>query len=122
MPAAASSSPRRLPLFSPPRPLDASPVRDPNSIPLAPSTPAPQRARLDNLEQQIEKLIAQRHQMERKHRGELAAVKRDLADAVGEKEDWKVKAHEGSGKAGALERCKREGEEMRQDVSQVESI
>lgn len=95
----------------PPLPLPASPDTLSHAIPLAPSTPAPHRARLTSLESQIAQLIAQRQSAERRHRAEVAELKGVLAEARG-------KAEEGEGEVG---RCRREGEHMRNEVRPMPS-
>jgi regulator of protease activity HflC (stomatin/prohibitin superfamily) len=90
----------------PPQPIPASPSPNEHAIPLAPSTPAPHRARLTSLEGQIAQLIAQRQSAERRHRAEVAELKGLLAEARG-------RAEEGEGEVG---RCRREGEHMRQEL------
>lgn len=90
----------------PPQPLPASPTPLAGAIPVAPSTPAPHRARLQSLEQQIAQLIAQRQSAERRHRAEVAELKGVVADLKG-------RAEEGQGEVG---RCRREGEYVRNEV------
>lgn len=90
----------------PPQPIPASPTANQHAIPLAPSTPAPHRARLTSLEGQIAQLIAQRQSGERRHRAEVAELKGLLAEARG-------RAEEGEGEVG---RCRREGEHMRTEL------
>ncbi|CDZ97563.1 hypothetical protein [Phaffia rhodozyma] len=89
-------------MLPPPVPLPASPTPlGPTSLSVdLPVTPAPQKARLGSLEQQIRDLVSQKTATERKHRGELAGLRTQLADAVGEIAEWKdkCKASEGGAK------------------------
>jgi hypothetical protein len=105
----------------PPIPLPSSPLRNPNAIPdAAPPTPVHQHARIANYEAQIAQLLTSRSLAERKHRSELAGVKSQLAEAVGERDEWKGRAGKEGRRVkeagGEVERCEREGREMREEV------
>lgn len=105
--------------LTPPRPLAASPTVNPSSIPVAPKTPKPQQARLENLTQQIDQLITQRTNTERKHRSELGRVRSELTGALGQVEDLRAQLGKDRENDKELERCKEEGENMRKEVSDL---
>ena len=104
--------------FTPPRPLPASPTTNALSIPAPPKTPKPQQVRLESLEAQMRQLITQRGILERKTRSDLAALKNQLATAVGDAHDLRAQLATKAENDKELERCKAEGEKMRKDVSQ----
>ncbi|KAL7410574.1 hypothetical protein BDY24DRAFT_176243 [Mrakia frigida] len=102
--------------FTPPRPLPASPQVNPSSIPVAPVTPGPHKARLSNMEGQIAQLVSQRGIIERKHRSENAAMQAKVSEALGEVEDLKLKLGNKKERENELERCRNEGEQMRREL------
>jgi proline dehydrogenase len=77
-------------------------------------TPAPHRARVNNLENQVNELVRNKMHTEKRHKADISKYMNDM-DTIN-KELEKVKA-ESKMRARELERCKAEGDGMREEVS-----
>jgi hypothetical protein len=82
-------------------------------------TPAPHRARVNNLENQVSELVRNKMHTEKRHKADLSKYRNEMDE--GTKELEKVKA-ESKMRGRELERCKAEGDGMREEVCLNHSV
>lgn len=81
-----------------------------------PATPAPVKARVNNLTNQVSELVRAKENNEKRHRAELSRYKNDLEEAIDERDKARSEA---KSKSKELERCKVEGDGRMHEVSSV---
>lgn len=78
-----------------------------------PSTPAPVKARVNNLTNQVSELVRSKENNEKRHRAEMSHQKNQLDEAKTERDAAMAEA---KSKATELERCKAEGDGKMHEV------
>jgi chromosome segregation ATPase len=81
-------------------------------------TPAPHRARVNNLTNQVSELLRNKQHLEKGHKAELSTLKNEMDQTKRDMEKYKA---ESKMKERELQRCKAEGDGMREEVSPVMS-
>jgi hypothetical protein len=84
-----------------------------------PATPAPVKARVNNLTNQVSELVRAKENNEKRHRAEMSRQKNDLEEAKSERDSAMCEAKL---KAVELERCKAEGDGKLQEVSSMDEV
>ncbi|ORY29505.1 hypothetical protein BCR39DRAFT_169196 [Naematelia encephala] len=86
-----------------------------------PETPGPIRARVNNLQKQIDELVRKEHALNRKHKSEMSAVESTISlqrTELGQTHlALKASQSEAARYKVELERCQAEGEAMRQELN-----
>ena len=98
-------------LATPPKPLPATYISE------LPETPAPVRARIANLQNQVSELVRREHAAMRRHKSEVSELEMTLQGLKGklkESDVWKKKVGITEGE---MNRIKNEGDCMRDEVS-----
>lgn len=83
-----------------------------------PATPAPVKARVNNLTNQVSELVRSKENNEKRHRAEMSRQKNELDEARSERDSAMSQA---KSKAIELERCKAEGDGKMHEVSRDEA-
>lgn len=79
-------------------------------------TPAPHRARVNVLENQLSELVRDKQHLEKRNKADLSKYRNDMDQVKKEMEKYKL---ESKMKERELVRCKAEGDGMREEVSFV---
>jgi hypothetical protein len=81
---------------------------------MIPETPAPLKARVNNLTNQVSELVRMNQNNEKRHKAETSRFKNQLDEAKSERDQAKSEAKL---KSTELDRCKAEGDSRMQEVS-----
>jgi uncharacterized alpha-E superfamily protein len=100
------------PPFTPPR--SDVPILD--FMHFDPQTPGPARARINNLQNQVSELVRENKIMKRKHKSEDAEWQARSSTLEGKLKEADGELKRLKGVEGDIERCKAEGEGMRDEV------
>ena len=82
-------------------------------------TPAPHRARVNNLTNQVSELLRNKQHLEKGHKAEISGLKNEMDQTKKDMEKYKAEAKM---KERELLRCKAEGDGMREEVSSMVEI
>jgi uncharacterized protein (DUF342 family) len=83
------------------------------------ATPAPHRARLNNLESQLSELVRDKQHLEKRNKADLSKYSNEMDQVKKEMEKYKM---ESKMKEKELDRCKAEGDGMREEVNYQMSV
>lgn len=103
-------------MFSTPTKDDGSDEEDNDRrFMMNPATPAPVKARVNNLTNQVSELVRAKENNEKRHRAAMSQQKNELEEAKSERD---IAMSEAKSKALELERCKAEGDGKMHEVSE----
>lgn len=81
-----------------------------------PETPAPARAQITNLKKQVQALVRNEHNTNRKHTAEVAELQRRLASLQAESKDAAQLKKTAEVREAEFKRLREEGEKIREEV------